>query len=122
MLAGTEELGDYADDLTAVIEHRRCNRAHESDGAAAKDQADAVLGHDPAEPARRFHKAWIGPRPGAAIDADRVDFTHCRDLAVSSGKVKPLLNSAGSAKFIGRPPLPPRARHQRMNGGRKHPI
>ena len=50
--------------------------AHHADGAAAIDEADAVLGEDRAEVFCGLDIGRVGARPGAAVDADFADFAH----------------------------------------------
>ena len=69
------------DEALAMLEHGACDRAHHADRAAAIDQADAVLGEDPAKRGRGFDETWIGPGAGAAIDTDGADFSHFSGVA-----------------------------------------
>ena len=90
-------------DLAAVVEHGVAPVAHHADGAAAIDQADAVLGQDRAEGAGGLDEGRVGARPGAAIDADFSDFAEVfvRFMAMhvhrGCGSVKAAAGNTGRA-------------------------
>ena len=62
----------------AVVEDRFGEGAHQADGAAAIDQANAVLGQNSPKAGGRLHVGGILAGTGGAIDADRFDCAHGR--------------------------------------------
>ena len=73
-----EKLGDHAGDFATVIEHRLHHDTHETDAAAAIDEAHATLGEQPPEPLRGPHEGGIGAGPRAAEHAQAVQVPHRR--------------------------------------------
>src|ERR1039458_6474192 len=73
LMPGTRFRPRIGKKATAVVPPPR-QLVHYAAGAAAINQADAVLGQNGAEGAGGFHKRRVGARPGTAIDADFSDF------------------------------------------------
>jgi hypothetical protein len=71
-----EELRDHADDLAAALGHAAGDCAHQPGRAAAIDQCDVVVGHDPAEGVCRRDKGRIAARTGTAVDANGSNRCH----------------------------------------------
>ena len=71
-----EKSRNDADDLAAAIEHGVGDLTHQSDRAAAIDEADVVVRKRRPERPRGLHEGRVGARPRAAIDANPSDRAH----------------------------------------------
>src|SRR5580692_4172319 len=74
-LAG-QEFRNNAQRVATVFEYRLSDGPHQADGAAAIDEAYAILSQDFAEALCGTHKRRVGTRARSAIDADRLDIAH----------------------------------------------
>ena len=91
MLARGQEVRNDAGHPAAVVENAIGDRAHQSDGAAAINKADACLGKTFAEGARRLHELGVCTGAGTAINADclnNIVLGHRLDVALPRDIVK----------------------------------
>ena len=93
-LAALEEMRNDAGDMAAMGQDRAGDRAHQTIGAAAINQADAGLGHQAAQRFGGLQENRVRAVAGAAEDTDRLNQGFCHAARIARLGQKGKLSAA----------------------------